>query len=100
MQPHLRAIMPSSVALIMPIGVSMLASSALIQSSRVQLRKSPGGGPPALLIGCPGQGRPSARPRTQPGNDKPTISVTVISGIVFPDFVGGRLQRFGAAPSA
>jgi hypothetical protein len=27
----------------------MLASIALIQSSRVQLRKSPGGGPPALL---------------------------------------------------
>jgi hypothetical protein len=42
--------MPSTVALISSIGVSMLASSALIQSSRVQLRKSPGGGPPALLI--------------------------------------------------
>ena len=28
----------------------MMASIALIQSSRVQLRKSPGGGPPALLI--------------------------------------------------
>jgi len=30
------------VALISSIGVSMLASTALIQSSRVQLRKSPG----------------------------------------------------------
>eukprot|EP01041_Mallomonas_annulata_P017070 gene17069-35352_t len=27
----------------------MLASSALIQASRSQARKSPGGGPPALL---------------------------------------------------
>src|SRR3984957_7239025 len=43
MRPNLRAIMPSTVALISSIGVSMLASMALIQSSRVQLRKSPGG---------------------------------------------------------
>ena len=31
------------------MGVSMLASSALIQSSRLQSRKAPGGGPPALV---------------------------------------------------
>ncbi|MNR23435.1 hypothetical protein D3C85_1404560 [compost metagenome] len=31
------------------MGVSMLASSAFSQSSRCQSRKSPGGGPPALL---------------------------------------------------
>ena len=42
-------IMPSIVAFISSIGESMLASTALIQSSRDQLRKSPGGGPPALL---------------------------------------------------
>ncbi len=64
MRPNLRAIMPSTVALISSIGVSMLASIALIQSSRVQLRKSPGGGPPALLIRMSDlAGRPSARPR-------------------------------------
>src|SRR3990172_4684754 len=38
------------------IGVSMLASIALSQSSRVQSRKSPGGGPPALLTRMSGRG--------------------------------------------
>ena len=41
--------MSSTMALISSIGVSMLASTALIQASRSQSRKSPGGGPPALL---------------------------------------------------
>ena len=49
MRPNLRAIMPSTVALMSSIGVSMLASSARIHASRSQSRKSPGGGPPALL---------------------------------------------------
>jgi hypothetical protein len=43
----------------------MLASSAAIQSSRVQLRKSPGGGPPALLTrisGCGQAASAAARP--------------------------------------
>ena len=31
------------------MGVSILASTALIQASRSQVRKSPGGGPPALV---------------------------------------------------
>ena len=57
MRPNLRAIMPSTVALISSIGVSMLASSAAIQVSRVQLRKSPGGGPPALLTRMSGLGQ-------------------------------------------
>ena len=60
MRPNLRAIMPSTVALISSIGVSMLASIALIQSSRVQLRKSPGGGPPALLTRMSGSGQASS----------------------------------------
>ena len=38
--------MASTVAFISAIGVSMLASSAAIQASRSQSRKSPGGGPP------------------------------------------------------
>src|SRR5262245_15385087 len=49
MRPKPRALMPSMLALMSSIGVSMLASTALIQASRSQLRKSPGGGPPALL---------------------------------------------------
>ena len=49
MRPNPRAAMPSTVALMSSMGVSMLASTALIQASRSQLRKSPGGGPPALV---------------------------------------------------
>ena len=48
-RPKPRLIMPSTDALMNSIGVSILASIALIQSSRFQSRKSPGGGPPALL---------------------------------------------------
>ena len=48
-RPNVRSIIPSIVALISSMAVSMLASTALIQSSRVQSRKVPGGGPPALF---------------------------------------------------
>jgi hypothetical protein len=56
MRPKRRAIMPSTVALMSSIGVSMLASSARIHAARSQSRKSPGGGPPALLIRMSGSG--------------------------------------------
>jgi hypothetical protein len=49
MRPKPRLAMPSTVALMNSMGVSMLASTALIHASRSQLRKSPGGGPPALV---------------------------------------------------
>ena len=49
MRPKPRSAMPSTVALMSSMGVSMLASTALSQVSRSQSRKSPGGGPPALL---------------------------------------------------
>ena len=65
MRPNLRAIMPSTVALMSSIGVSMLASSARIHASRSQSRKSPGGGPPALLTrmsGCGHAASAAARP--------------------------------------
>ena len=82
MRPNLRAIMPSTVALISSIGVSMLASIALIQSSRVQLRKSPGGGPPALLIRISGSGQAfSTASRPAGVVMSPTISVTVTPGL-------------------
>ena len=98
MRPNFRAIMPSTVALISSIGVSMLASIALIQSSRVQLRKSPGGGPPALLIRMSGSGQAfSAASRPAGVVMSPATSVTVTAGIGFADFVGGLFQRLRAA---
>src|SRR6185503_14611009 len=57
MRPKPRFIMPSTVALMNSIGVSMLASIALIQASRFQSRKLPGGGPPALLTTMSGSGQ-------------------------------------------
>src|SRR5882757_10659612 len=56
-RPKPRFIMPSTDALMNSMGVSMLASIALIQSSRCQSRKSPGGGPPALLTMMSGSGQ-------------------------------------------
>ena len=49
MRPKPRVIMPSTVSRIISIGESIIASSAAIQSSRNQPRKSPGNGPSALL---------------------------------------------------
>ena len=49
MRPKPRAAIPSTVAWIKAIGVSMLASTARIQASRSQSRKFPVGGPPALV---------------------------------------------------
>src|SRR5712671_5614332 len=57
MRPKRRAIMPSTVALISSIGVIMLAPTAFSQSSRENLRKSPGGGPPALVTRMSGSGQ-------------------------------------------
>ena len=48
-RPQPRAIMPGTSAFISAMGVSMLASSALMKSSRSQSVHRPGGGPPALL---------------------------------------------------
>jgi hypothetical protein len=60
MRPNRRAIMPSTTARIMRIGVIMLASSALTQVSRSHSRKSPGGGPPALFTRMSGAGAASS----------------------------------------
>src|SRR5437773_1489881 len=57
MRPKRRAIIPSTVALISSIGVSMFAPTALSQSSLENLRKSPGGGPPALVTRMSGCGQ-------------------------------------------
>src|SRR5689334_3758405 len=64
MRPNLRSIITSTVALMSSIGVSMFASSARIHAARSQSRKSPGGGPPALLTRMSGCGHAaSARAR-------------------------------------
>mmetsp|Transcript_41080 Transcript_41080/g.114270 ORF Transcript_41080/g.114270 Transcript_41080/m.114270 type:complete len:272 (-) Transcript_41080:830-1645(-) len=49
-RPKPRAAIASTVAWISSMGASMLASSAAIHCARSQSRKSPGGGPPALLM--------------------------------------------------
>src|SRR5689334_6617089 len=64
-RPNRLAIIPSIVDLISMIADNMLASIALIQSSRDQVRKSPGGGPPALLIRMSGEGH-AARSASRP----------------------------------
>jgi hypothetical protein len=48
-RPQPRSIMAGRSAVISAMGVSMLASSALMKSSRPQSDQSPGGGPPALV---------------------------------------------------
>src|ERR1700745_1191942 len=56
MRPNLRSHMPSTVALINMIGVSMLALTAFCQSSTDHSRKSPCGGPPPFLTRGSGVG--------------------------------------------
>src|SRR5205807_8472414 len=108
MRPNLRAIMPSTVALINSIGVNMLASIALIQSSRVQLRRSPGGGPPALLNRISGSGQAfNAASRPAGVVMSPATSVTVtpgcalrISAAVFASASSPRAVSVTFTPSA
>src|SRR5271155_962170 len=57
MRPNLRAHIPSMVALISMIGVSMLALTAFCQSSTDHSRKSPCGGPAQLLTRMSGAGQ-------------------------------------------
>ncbi|MEY9179823.1 hypothetical protein ABIA41_001258 [Bradyrhizobium sp. USDA 313] len=76
----------------------MLASIALIQSSRVQLRKSPGGGPPALLIRISGLGtglqhRLASRRRRDVADDLGDRDI----GIGLADLISRFLQGFGTA---
>jgi len=57
MRPNLRPIIPSTVAFIINMALNLLSSMAEIQSSLSQLRKPPGGGPPALLTKMSGLGQ-------------------------------------------
>ena len=56
-RPKRFSIILSTTARISRIGVIMLPSSALIQASLSHSRKSPGGGPPALLMSMSGAGQ-------------------------------------------
>src|SRR5437899_9598284 len=90
MRPNLRAIMPSSVALISAIGASMLPSSALIQSSRSNFRKSPGGGPPALLMRMSGAGH-AARMASRP-SFVVTSATTVLGRLPVADAISSAAR--------
>src|SRR6266852_2208352 len=91
MRPKRRAIILSTVARISSIGVSMLASSALIQVSRSHSRKSPGGGPPALLTRMSGSGQ-AASAALRPVAAR--ISAAVASSAVLP-----RARMVSSTPS-
>ena len=69
MRPKPRVIMPSMVSRIISIGESIIASSAAIQSSRDQSRKSPGSGPSALLSRISGCGHAAS------AADRPVVVV-------------------------
>src|SRR6266550_4581494 len=78
MRPNLRSHMPSTVALISMIGVSMLALTAFCQSSTDHSRKSPCGGPPQLLTRISGLGQAaSAAARPASVEMSPGTAVTL-----------------------
>ncbi len=97
MRPKRLVIMPSTVALIRKIGVSMLASSARSHASRSHSRKSPGGGPPALLTRMSGLGHAwSSAARTASVVTSPATVVTrtpVASRISFAAASSASLVR-------
>src|SRR6201997_1188102 len=78
MRPNLRSHMPSTVALINMIGVSMLALTAFCQSSIDHPRKSPCGGPPQLFTRMSGLGHAvSAAARPASVEMSPGTAVTL-----------------------
>src|SRR5271169_2353778 len=78
MRPNLRSHMPSTVALINMIGVSMLALTAFCQSSTDHSRKSPCGGPPQLFTRMSGLGQAaSAAARPASVEMSPGTAVTL-----------------------
>src|SRR5687768_16635734 len=87
MRPKPRAAMPSTVALISSMGVSMLASTALIQASRSQSRKSPGGGPPAFVT-------------TMSKSLRKANTFARPSGVVMSTAIGSTCVPFGTPGSA
>src|SRR6266851_4396725 len=82
MRPNLRSHMPSTVALISMIGVSMLALTAFCQSSTDHSRKSPCGGPPQLLTRMSGLGQAAsaaARPASVEMSPGTAVTFTPVS---------------------
>ncbi|MCY1215789.1 hypothetical protein D9M72_276440 [compost metagenome] len=96
MRPKPRFAMPSTVALMSSMGVSMLASTALIHASRSQLRKSPGGGPPALVTTM-SKSWPSANTAARPASVVMSAATCLTKG---PDGPATATSCFAAASSA
>ncbi len=89
--------MPSTVARIISIGASIMASSAAIQSSRVHLRKSPGIGPIGVVeqdvgLGAGRQRRRASLRGRDVGHDRRHPDAGRIA-----NFGGGTLQHVAGA---
>ena len=97
MRPKRRATMPSTVKRIISIGESIMASSAAIQSSRDQSRKSPGSGPSALLSRISGSGHAAsaaARPAPLVISAATVLTLTpVAAAISAPVFSSASRRR-------
>ncbi|CFP65906.1 Uncharacterised protein [Bordetella pertussis] len=107
MRPKPRCVMPSTTRRIMSMGPSIIASNALIQSSRLQSRKSPGKGPSALLIRMSGAGqaasaasRPSARVRSAATQPTPMPASRVICAAACSSVCAVRAASVTLTPSS
>ena len=99
MRPNLRSHMPSTIALISMIGVSMLALTAFCQSSTDHSRKSPCGGPPQLLTRMSGLGQAaSAAARPASVEMSPGTAVT-LAPVSLRISSRGLLEGLGGARS-
>src|SRR5262249_18676763 len=106
MRPNPRVIMPSTVSRIISIGESIIASSAAIQSSRDQSRKSPGAGPSALLrriSGCGQAASAAERPAPVVMSAATVVTLTpvaaAISALVFSSTSRLRATMVTSTPS-
>ena len=85
MRPKPRVIMPSTVSRIISMGDSIIMSSAAIQSSRDQSRKSPGSGPSALLSRISGAGQAAsaaARPSLVVMSPATVVTLTPVAAAI------------------
>ena len=96
MRPKPRAIMPSTVSRIISMWQSIMVSSAEIQSSRVQVRKSPGRRPSALFTRMSGAGQ-AASAASRPCGVVMSAATGVTVDAEPADFVRGALQHVARA---
>src|SRR5438445_11778504 len=98
MRPNLRAHIPSTVALISMIGVSMLALTAFCQSSTDHSRKSQCGGPPQLLTRISGLGQ-AASAAARPASVEMSPGTAVTFEPVSLRIASAVCSRVGAVPA-